>query len=177
VPRTIIAALAGGGIGFAIGYFGRCTTGACPLTSNWYISTGLGALIGVMFALNSPGAAVSTGYQSPHVTALSQDSFWEEVKDSRLPVIVKFYSDHCAACSRFSPTFNELADAYAGRVRFFKADVAKAAAAAGQLGVKSIPALALFSDGHLAGAVVEGAQEKAAVEAMLDGLLAKTKSE
>ncbi len=41
-----IAWIAGGGIaGFAWYYFVGCTTGACPISSNPYISTGYGALI------------------------------------------------------------------------------------------------------------------------------------
>jgi hypothetical protein len=43
--------LAGAGVGFVIGYFGRCRSGACPLTSNPYISAVIGGLIGAMFVL------------------------------------------------------------------------------------------------------------------------------
>ena len=175
--RAIIAALVGGGIGFAIGYFGRCTGGACPLTSNWYISTGLAVFFGVMLALGAPRGAVAMGYQSPHVTALRQNDFWEEVNGCQLPVIVEFYSHECAPCRRFSPTFNELADAYAGRVRFYRIDVEEAGTVAKQVGVDRMPALALFRDGHLAAATMEGLQEEAAVRSVLDGLLSEPGSE
>lgn len=41
----------GGAIGFALGYFGKCVSGTCPLTGNPYVSTIIGALIGLMIAL------------------------------------------------------------------------------------------------------------------------------
>lgn len=48
--RIIIGVLVGGGIGFAVGYFGRCVTGTCPLTGNPYVSTIFGALLGALIA-------------------------------------------------------------------------------------------------------------------------------
>jgi len=49
ISRIII----GAAIGFVIGYFGKCTSaGVCPLTRNPIISTVIGALLGLMLALN-----------------------------------------------------------------------------------------------------------------------------
>jgi hypothetical protein len=48
--RVLLGGLIGAGIGFLVGYFGRCTSGACPLTGNPYISTILGALLGALIA-------------------------------------------------------------------------------------------------------------------------------
>jgi len=49
--KIVIGILVGGGIGFLIGYFGRCASGVCPLTSNPYISTIIGALVGLLIAI------------------------------------------------------------------------------------------------------------------------------
>ncbi len=47
----IILAIAGGAvIGFAVGYFGKCASGTCPLMSNPWISAVVGALFGLMLA-------------------------------------------------------------------------------------------------------------------------------
>ncbi|MBU0633864.1 MAG: hypothetical protein KKB82_04220 [Candidatus Omnitrophica bacterium] len=46
--NTILGVLIGGAVGFAIGYFGKCASGLCPLTSNPVISTLLGAIIGAI---------------------------------------------------------------------------------------------------------------------------------
>lgn len=46
--KLLLAVLIGGGVGFALGHFGRCGTGVCPLTSNPVISTIVGAVIGLL---------------------------------------------------------------------------------------------------------------------------------
>lgn len=45
--------LLGAGGGFAYYFFVGCTTGSCPITSNPYISTAYGALIGMVFTMNT----------------------------------------------------------------------------------------------------------------------------
>jgi len=49
--KIVIGILVGGGIGFLIGYFGRCASWVCPLTNNPYISTIIGALVGLLIAI------------------------------------------------------------------------------------------------------------------------------
>jgi len=48
--RLVLGVLVGGVLGFAYYYFIGCRTGACPFTSNPWISTGYGALVGVVLA-------------------------------------------------------------------------------------------------------------------------------
>ena len=49
--KVALGIVIGGLIGFGIGYFGKCTSGACPLTSNPIVSTIIGALLGAMITL------------------------------------------------------------------------------------------------------------------------------
>lgn len=49
--RILFGILIGGAVGFALGYFGKCASGTCPLTSNPYVSTIIGALIGLLITL------------------------------------------------------------------------------------------------------------------------------
>ncbi len=45
----IAAGLAvGAAVGAAIGYFGQCSTGACPLTSTWWRGAIWGAALGLV---------------------------------------------------------------------------------------------------------------------------------
>ena len=46
--KSIIAALIGGALGFAYYYFIGCKSGACPITSNPFISIGYGMVIGFL---------------------------------------------------------------------------------------------------------------------------------
>ena len=53
--KRILLALAGGAAGFAYYSFIGCTSGACPISSNPYVSTGYGALMGVVAGWSSNG--------------------------------------------------------------------------------------------------------------------------
>ena len=52
VKRALAVVLGSAG-GFAYYYFIGCTSGACPITSNPYISTAYGAFIGVVLTMGS----------------------------------------------------------------------------------------------------------------------------
>jgi hypothetical protein len=49
--RIFFGVVIGGAIGFAIGYFGKCTSSMCPFTNDPLISTIIGALIGGMISI------------------------------------------------------------------------------------------------------------------------------
>ncbi len=51
----LAAVLIGGAIGAALGYFGQCTSGACPLTSTWWRGALYGGLLGFLVAMSSSG--------------------------------------------------------------------------------------------------------------------------
>lgn len=50
--RIVFGILIGGAVGFALGYFGKCASGVCPLTSNPYVSTVIGIIFGILIALS-----------------------------------------------------------------------------------------------------------------------------
>ena len=52
LKRSLLA-LAGGTAGFTYYYFIGCGSGACPITSDPYISTAYGALIGGVIGMGS----------------------------------------------------------------------------------------------------------------------------
>lgn len=49
--RFIVFVGAGIALGAALGYFGQCTSGTCPLTSTWWRGALYGGFIGFMAAL------------------------------------------------------------------------------------------------------------------------------
>jgi hypothetical protein len=48
--RFLLPVLIGAGIGAALGYFGQCTSGGCPLTATWWRGALFGAFFGVLVA-------------------------------------------------------------------------------------------------------------------------------
>ncbi len=51
--RFALPILAGAALGAALGYFGQCTSGTCPLTSTWWRGALYGGCIGLLLAFNS----------------------------------------------------------------------------------------------------------------------------
>jgi thioredoxin 1 len=50
VIRILLGVLIGGVIGAVVGYFGKCSSGACPLTANPYRGAIYGAVVGALLA-------------------------------------------------------------------------------------------------------------------------------
>jgi len=48
--RFALTVFAGAALGAALGYFGQCTSGTCPLTSTWWRGALYGTGLGLRFA-------------------------------------------------------------------------------------------------------------------------------
>jgi thioredoxin 1 len=153
----------GGGLGALLGYFGKCATGACPLTANPWRGAFVGAAIGGLFAASagcsqprgqsasSTPAATEPPSASGQATPLhigSAEAFERIVQKADRPVLVDFYADWCGPCRMLAPTIEKLARDFQGRAIVCKVNVDSLPAIASQYGIQGIPAVLVFNKGQ-----------------------------
>lgn len=102
----------------------------------------------------APGAAAG-GKAEPVV--LTDATFEQTIRDSKVPVLVDFWAVWCSPCKMIAPHVAALAQEFAGRALIAKVNVDENPRVAGQFGVMSIPTLLIFSGGKVVDQVV-GAQ-------------------
>ena len=75
--------------------------------------------------------------------------FDSEVINNDMPVLVDFWAPWCGPCKALTPTVEKLAAEFDGKIIIGKMDIQSNPQAAGKLGIRSIPALLFFKDGHV----------------------------
>jgi len=165
--------LIGGGLGAMLGYFGKCSTGACPLTANPYRGAFIGALMGGILAFSSGSSRTiavtdAGGHAAMHIDNAAD--FERLVLNATTPVLVDFYSNSCPPCRMLAPTVEQLAEEYEGRAVVCKINVEKAQPLARQYGIQAIPAVVFFKQGRETQRLV-GLRPKSAYTQVLDQLI------
>ena len=151
----LIYLLIGGGAGAALGYFGSCKSGVCPLTANWRRGAFAGALIGLVVYLSSNGGdSTAMNQSSGNMKHITDAEFDAEVTQATLPVVMDFYATWCGPCRQLAPTMDSLADLYAGKIKFVKVNVDESPKLAQKFQVEGIPMLVFLQDGKTAGTSV-----------------------
>jgi thioredoxin 1 len=97
-------------------------------------------------------------------------NFQKEVLDSSIPVLLDFWAGWCNPCRMIAPSIEQLAEAYAGRIKVGKVDVDSEAELAGRFNIISIPTLIVFKGGSIAAQKV-GALPKHEIENLVKSAL------
>jgi thioredoxin 1 len=80
--------------------------------------------------------------------AVTDASFEQDVLKSDVPVLVDFWAPWCGPCRMVAPIVDEIAKEFAGQIKVFKLNTDENPNVASQYGIRSIPTLMLFKDGH-----------------------------
>lgn len=71
-----------------------------------------------------------------------------------MPVVIDYFAVWCAPCTQFAPTFEKVAKAMAGKMKFAKCDIDANQDFAQSSGVMSIPCMIVFKAGQEVGRIV-----------------------
>ena len=80
---------------------------------------------------------------------VTNENFQAEVLSSEKPVLLDFWAEWCTPCRMIAPSVEQLAVAYAGKLKVGTVDVDAQAELATQYGIISIPTLLVFKGGEL----------------------------
>jgi len=101
----------------------------------------------------------------------TDQNFQKDVLQNSLPVVVDFWAPWCMPCRIVSPTIEQLAEEYKGKVVVGKMNVDENVESSGMFGIMSIPTVMVFKGGKPVKSLV-GAQGKDKYKQMIDEAIA-----
>lgn len=94
---------------------------------------------------------------------VAESDFDEVVLKSELPVLVDFWAVWCGPCKMIAPFVENIAAAYADKLKVVKLNVDESMSISSKFGIMSIPTLLLFKGGEVKETIV-GALPQAKIE-------------
>ena len=104
---------------------------------------------------------------------VTDDSFEADVLKASKPVLVDFWAEWCGPCKQIGPALEQIADDYAEQLTVAKINIEDSPMTPSKLGVKGIPTLMLFKDGHMASMKVGALPKQKIMEWLVESGAAK----
>ena len=96
------------------------------------------------------------------VQQITDTNFDKEVLKSKKLVLVDFWAAWCGPCKMVAPVIDEIADEYKDAVKVVKVNTDENPSTAASYGIRSIPTLLIFNEGHIIDTII-GAIPKSTV--------------
>ena len=195
--HLLIGILVSAGIGALLGYFGKCTSGICPLTANPFRGAAVGLILGALLTLSCGCRRSESGNQTteeskaatsiPEKTKVqltlqeealihvnSETDFKKYVLDAHLPCLTDFSSVRCPPCLMLTPIIEKLANKYKGKAVVCKVslDHAETQSLPRPYGILGIPTVIFFSKGKETQRLI-GLRSEKAYSSVLDEMIKK----
>jgi thioredoxin 1 len=104
---------------------------------------------------------------SEFVSAVTDETFDQEVLQSKQPVLVDFWAEWCGPCRALAPAVDAVAKDYTGKAKVVKLNVDDSPNVPSRYGIRGIPTLILFKGGDEADRVI-GMTSKENIARMID---------
>ncbi len=103
------------------------------------------------------------------VIEVTDATFDAEVLQSSEPVLVDFWATWCAPCKAIAPVVDQLAEKYAGQVKFVKMNSDDNPRTPARYNIRSLPTLLVFKGGEIVRQQI-GAAPAQKIEGLVQGL-------
>src|SRR5271170_7027296 len=90
------------------------------------------------------------GSSSMSTVAVTDQTFEQDVLKASGPVLVDFWAEWCGPCKQIAPALEQIAGELAGHVTIAKLNIEDSPTTPSRYGVRGIPTMMLFKDGHMA---------------------------
>jgi len=82
------------------------------------------------------------------IKELTPENYWNTIRTSEKPVIVKFYSQLCEPCKRMAPYYEQACWEYKDRADFYALDIFQDLDFYYTFGLHHVPALLFYNEGR-----------------------------